>query len=149
MRTTAPTAPTPVELPSLADRPDADVVIFDGECVFCRGQVERLARWDRAGRLAFVSLHDPIISQRYPDLTLEQMMEQMYVVDRAGNRHGGAAAFRYLSRKMPRLWVLAPLMHIPFTLPVWQWCYRQVAKRRYKIAGKQACDDDACEVHFK
>ena len=30
MRTTAP---TPVELPSLADRPDADVVIFDPETI--------------------------------------------------------------------------------------------------------------------
>ncbi|HUG68708.1 MAG TPA: DUF393 domain-containing protein [Pirellulaceae bacterium] len=143
------TATGPTELPGLADRPHADVVIFDGECNFCRGQVARLARWDRAGRLAFVSLHDPIVAERYPDLTHEQMMEQMYVVDRAGNRHGGAAAFRYLSRKMPRLWLLAPLMHVPFMLPVWQWCYRQVAKRRYQLAGKQHCDGDACEVHFK
>ena len=149
MKTTTATAPAPVELPSLADRPDADVVIFDGECNFCRGQVKRLARWDRAGRLAFVSLHDPIVAQRYPDLTHDQMMEQMVIVDRAGHRHGGAAAFRYLSRKMPRLWILAPLIHIPFTLPLWQWGYRQVAKRRYKIAGKQGCDGDACEVHFK
>ena len=149
MKTTARTASVPVELPSPADRPDADVVIFDGACNFCRGQVGRLARWDRAGRLAFVSLHDPIVAQRYPDLTHDQMMRQMYLVDRAGNRHGGAAAFRYLTRKMPRLWLLVPLLHIPFTLPLWQWCYGQVAMRRYKIAGKQACDGDACEVHFK
>lgn len=149
MKTTAATASAPAELPSLSDRPGAAVVIFDGECVFCRSQVARLARWDRAGQLAFVSLHDPVVAERYPDLTHDQMMQQMYLVDRSGNRHGGAAAFRYLSRKMPRLWLLAPLMHIPFTLPLWQWCYRQVAKRRYKIAGKQACDGDTCEVHFK
>jgi len=149
MKTIASTVKPTIQLPSLADRPNADVVIFDGDCNFCRGQVERLARWDRTERLAYVSLHDPIVAERYPDLTHEQMMQQMYVVDRAGNRHGGAAAFRYLSRKMPRLWLLAPLMHLPFTLPVWQWCYRQVAKRRYKIAGKQSCDGDACEVHFK
>jgi predicted DCC family thiol-disulfide oxidoreductase YuxK len=77
------------------------------------------------------------------------MMRDMYLVDRAGNRHGGAAAFRYLTRKMPRLWLLAPLLHIPFTLPLWQWGYGQIAKRRYKIGGKQACDGDACKVHFK
>ncbi|MEO8498103.1 MAG: DUF393 domain-containing protein [Planctomycetota bacterium] len=147
MKSTTQTAPA--KLPSPTDRPGADVFIFDGHCVFCRGQVERLARWDRAGRLAFVSLHDPIVAERYPDLTHEQMMQQMYIVDRTGHRHGGAAAFRYLSRKLPRLWPLAPLMHIPFTLPVWQWCYRQVAKRRYKIAGKQGCDGDVCNVHFK
>ncbi|MCA9123761.1 MAG: DUF393 domain-containing protein [Planctomycetaceae bacterium] len=138
-----------MELPGLEEHPNADVVIFDGNCNFCRGQVERLARWDRGGRLAFVSLHDPLVAQRYPDLTHDQLMEQMYLVDQSGQRYGGAAAFRYLSRKLPRLWLLAPLMHLPFTLPLWQWCYRQVAKRRYKIAGKQDCDGNACEVHFK
>ena len=138
-----------MELPGLEEHPNADVVIFDGNCNFCRGQVERLARWDRGGRLAFVSLHDPLVAQRYPDLTHDQLMEQMYLVDQSGQRYGGAAAFGYLSRKLPRLWLLAPLMHLPFTLPLWQWCYRQVAKRRYKIAGKQDCDGNACEVHFK
>lgn len=149
MKTTATNTPSRLELPNLKDRPDAEVVIFDGECVFCRGQVERLARWDRTGRLAFVSLHDPIVAERYPDLTRDQMMAQMYLVDRSGKRHGGAAALRYLSRKMPMLWWLAPLMHVPFTLPLWQWCYRQVAKRRYKLAGKQGCEGDVCDVHFK
>jgi predicted DCC family thiol-disulfide oxidoreductase YuxK len=146
--TTLTMLPT-VELPSLSTRPNADVVIFDGECTFCRSQVERLARWDRAGRLAFVSLHDPIVAERYPDLTHDQLMDQMYLIDSNGNRHGGAAAFRYLSRKMPRLWIIAPLMHVPFSLPLWQACYRQVAKRRYKIAGKSTCDSDACEVHLR
>jgi predicted DCC family thiol-disulfide oxidoreductase YuxK len=132
-------------------RPDADVVIYDGDCRFCTGQVERLARWDRGGRLAFISLHNPQVAERWPDLTHDMLMEQMYVVDRQGRRHGGAAAFRYLTRRLPRLWVLAPLLHLPLTLPLWQWGYRQVAKRRYKIAGKngQHCDGDVCSVHFK
>ncbi len=149
MNTTTETAPTSDGLPTVAERPDADVVIFDGDCNFCRSQVARLDRWDRAERLAFVSLHDPIVAERYPDLSHEQMMDQMYLIDGAGIRHGGAAAFRYLSRKMPRLWPLAPIMHIPFSLPLWQWCYKQVAQRRYKLAGKHSCDGDACEVHFK
>ncbi len=149
MNTTTETPVASDNLPTLAERPGADVVIFDGDCNFCRSQVARLDRWDRAGRLAFVSLHDPIVAERYPDLTYEQMMAQMYLVDGDSNRHGGAAAIRYLSRNMPRLWPLAPIMHIPFSLPLWQWCYKQVARRRYKLAGKRSCDGDACEVHFK
>lgn len=78
-----------MELPGLEEHPNADVVIFDGNCNFCRGQVERLARWDRGGRLAFVSLHDPLVAQRYPDLTHDQLMEQMYLVDQSGQRYGG------------------------------------------------------------
>ena len=45
---------------------------------------------------------------------------------------------------------LAPLMHIPFTMPLWRWGYRQVAKRRYFL-GKtaDACASEACKVHLK
>lgn len=149
MATSTAATPNVQELAGIDARPNSDVLIYDAQCVFCSAQVKRIARWDTRGRLAFVSLHDPIVSERYPDLSHAQLMEQMYVVDQRDRRHGGAAAFRYLTRKLPRLFWLAPIMHIPFTLPLWQWGYRQVAKRRYKIAGKQACDGDACEVHFK
>ncbi len=136
-------------LPDPDQRPLSDVVIYDGHCVFCRSQVERIARWDRRAQLSFLSLHDARVAERYPDLTFEQLMEQMYVIDRAGRRHAGAGALRYLSRKLPRLWILAPALHLPGTLPFWRWCYRQVAKRRYALAGKSNCDGDSCKIHFK
>jgi predicted DCC family thiol-disulfide oxidoreductase YuxK len=144
-------------LPSPHDFPKSDVVIFDGNCVFCTGQVENLKRLDGKNRLSFVSLHDPFVTEHFPDLSFERMMEQIYVVPKLDSgftsvRLGGAAALRYLSRRLPKLWILAPALHIPFTLPIWQWCYQQVAKRRYRIAGKTgtACDDSGtCDVHFK
>jgi predicted DCC family thiol-disulfide oxidoreductase YuxK len=144
-------AASDIHLPSPAENPDADVVIYDGDCKFCTGQVQNLARWDGSGRrLAFLSLHDPEVANRYPDLTYDQLMEQMYVVDRRGNRHAGAEAFRYLTTRLPKLYLLAPLMHIPFSMPLWRWGYRQVAKRRYRL-GKtnDACATDACRVHLK
>ena len=146
---------TPVDLPSPAERPDADVVIYDGNCIFCEKQVRNLLWFDGGQRLSFMSLHDPEVTRRYPELTYDQMMDQMYVVDSEGNYHGGAAAIRYLSRRLPKLWIVAPLTHIPFTLPLQQWCYSQVAKQRYKIAGKQDgpagsdCDSGACDIHFE
>lgn len=144
------TSPAKTQLPGPEELPTSDVVIYDGHCKFCTAQVKRLHGFDGGKRLAFVSLHDPFVAKNYPDLTYDMLMDQMYVVDQLGNRYGGAAAFRYLSRKLPKLWILAPLMHIPFTLPIWQWCYRQVAKRRY-LMGKttDSCDGDACKVHFR
>lgn len=136
-------------LPTREERPAADVVIFDGNCRFCWSQVRKLHRWDRGGRLAFVSLHDPAVARDYPDLSHDDLMNQMYVVDRAGRRHGGASAVRYLSRRLPLLWIIAPLLHIPLSLPVWRWFYKQVAKRRYQLSKKVVCDGDACEVHFR
>ncbi|OYP36463.1 thiol-disulfide oxidoreductase DCC family protein [Rhodopirellula sp. MGV] len=139
-------------LPDPDARKDADVVIYDGNCRFCIAQVKNLQRLDCCGnRLSFLSLHDPRVHERYPDLTHEQMMEQMYVVDQNGGRHGGGDAVRYLTRRLPLLWIAAPLLHLPGTAGLWRWGYHQIAKRRYKIAGKKSdagCDGDACSVHF-
>ncbi|TWU51021.1 hypothetical protein Poly51_43150 [Rubripirellula tenax] len=137
-------------LPDPDTQTDADVVIYDGDCVFCKSQIRSLRRLDWGGRrLAFISLHDPRVTQRYPDLTHEAMMKQMYVVDTRGRRHGGSEAVKYLSRRLPMLWPAMPILHIPGTAGLWRWMYGQVAKRRYKIAGKMSgCDDDACSVHF-
>ena len=144
-------------LPEPYDFPNSDVVIYDGNCMFCTGQVKNLQRLDGRNRLSYISLHDPFVSEHFPDLCFDRMMEQIYVVPNSGkgftrDRLGGARALRYLSRRLPKLWVFAPVLHIPLTLPIWQWCYKEVAKRRYKIAGKtgEACDENGtCDLHFK
>jgi predicted DCC family thiol-disulfide oxidoreductase YuxK len=140
------------ETTQLADpreRPGADIVIYDGQCQFCTGQVERLARWDGGQRLAYLSLHDSRAADLCADLTHDQLMEQMYVVTSSGKRFGGAAAVRYLSGRLPRLWVLAPLLHIPWSLPFWQRLYLWVAKRRYRAGRGDKCNSDSCDVHFR
>lgn len=148
---TAATATVSTKLPSPDERPGSDIVIYDGHCRFCTAQVQNLARWDSRRRLSFLSLHEAEVARRFPDLTHEQLMAAMYVVSPKGQRYAGADAFRYITTKLPRLYLLAPFMHIPFTGPLWRWAYRQIAKRRYAIAGKTgpACDADACSVHFK
>lgn len=134
-------------LPSPHERPLADVVIYDGQCRMCTGQVERLARWDRGGRLSFLSLHDPEIARRYPDLSHDELMQNMYVVDGAGRRFKGAEALRELSRRLPALWPLAPVLSLPGMMPVWQWCYGQVARRRYLWGRLDECENGACAIH--
>lgn len=138
----------PPVLPDPDDVPGADVVLYDGHCRFCIGQVRNMRRADLTGRLAFLSLHDIRVGERYPDLSHEQLMAQMYVIDRHGRRHGGPSALRYLTRRLPLLWPLAPLLHIPFSLPIWNWLYQQIARRRYWFGRIETCDDGACQVHF-
>ena len=139
---------TPPTLPTPLDRPDSDVVIFDGECVFCQSQVAKLNRWDSQNRLSFISLHDPLVAERYPELSHDELMSQLYVATTSGERYGGAAAIQYLARRLPLLYPAYPILNIPFTLPIWSWAFRQIAKRRYRIAGRN-CDSGACEVHFR
>jgi predicted DCC family thiol-disulfide oxidoreductase YuxK len=148
--TATATITSETHLPTPAENPDADIVIFDGHCKFCTGQVQRLHRWDGKGRrLAFLSLHDPEVAKRFPDLTYDQLMDEMYVVDRLVVGMA-AAAFRYLTTRLPRLYAFAPLLRA-VSMPLWRWGYRQVAKHRYWLMGKtaNACDDGTCHVHFK
>jgi predicted DCC family thiol-disulfide oxidoreductase YuxK len=137
------------QLPSPAERPNADVVIFDGNCRICTAQINKLPWWDCQKHLAYLSLHDPDVARRYPDLTYDMMMRDMYIVDQKGRRHRGAAAIRYLSRRLRRLWWLAPVLHIPFSLPLWQWLYRQIADRRYRWGKLDECEDGACSLHAR
>lgn len=138
-----------MQLPDPDQYPDRDVVIWDGQCNFCRSQVERLRWFDRGERLSYLSLHDPRVAERYPDLSYQQLMDQMWVVTPHGEKLGGADAGRYLSRKMRTLWWLAPVLHIPGSMPLWRWLYGKVAQQRYRLAGKNCDTDGSCHLHLK
>lgn len=124
-------------------------VIYDGECKFCCRQVARLRKLDWGGRLEFISLHSPEVARRFPDLAHERLMMEMVVVTPDNRRFFGAGALRYISRHLPTLWPMAVALHIPFTMPIWSWLYRQVAKRRYLFGRAETCVDGTCEIHTR
>lgn len=129
------------------DKPGADIVIWDGECKFCLKQILRLRWFDSQEKLAYLSLHDPRVSQLLPDLTFEQLMAQMWVTTVAGDRFGGADAIRHLSFQLPRMWWMRIPLSIPGAMPVWRWLYRKTAERRYRIAGKNCDEGGTCHLH--
>jgi predicted DCC family thiol-disulfide oxidoreductase YuxK len=133
-------------LPDPDENPGAVVVVWDGKCNFCRSQVERLRAFDNRSRLTYLSLHDPRVAERYPELSYDQLMSQMWVITPDHRRFGGADAVRFLSRHLPRLWWIAPVMHLPFTMPLWRYLYKVLANRRYRLAGK-SCDGGTCDLH--
>ena len=124
-----------------------DVVLYDGQCNFCRSQINILRRLDGRSRLEFVSLHDPEVEAKYPNLTYEQLMEQIWIVTPLGAQYGGAYAVRYLSSRLPILWPLAPLMYVPGSMRLWCFLYRLVAKYRYRIAGRDCEEGGTCSLH--
>ena len=136
-------------LPSPSERPEADILIFDGQCRFCWAQMVRLHAIDTGGGLAYFSLHDPEVARRWPELSYEELMRHIYLVEANGDQHAGAAAFRLLSRKLRWLWWLAPIMHIPGSLPIWQFVYRQVARIRYRFGRVEECEGSTCSLHYE
>jgi predicted DCC family thiol-disulfide oxidoreductase YuxK len=134
-------------LPTPDERPDSDTVIYDGHCKMCTTQVHRLPWWDCQGKLSYLSLHDPEVARRWPDLSFDRMMTEMVIVDRDGNRHWGPEAFRFLSLRLRRMWWSAPILNFPGSMLVWRPLYRWVARNRYRFGGEAMCDDGTCALH--
>lgn len=129
--------------------PPRDTVLYDGRCRFCRGQIAILRKVDLRGSLHFTSLHDPSVAADFPELTRDDLLSQMYVVDTRGRARGGAEAVRYLTRRLPLLWPLAVPLHVPGTMPIWRRLYSFVARHRMRIAGSVAdggCDEGTCRL---
>ncbi len=128
-----------------AQRRGAELLVYDGRCRFCIAQMQTLNRLDFRGQLAFLSLHDERVAHFLPGIGRQDLLKQIYVVGRDARVYGGADAIRYLSRRIPGIWWLAPLLHIPGSLWLWRWLYRQVAKRRYWF-GQVDCEEGTCSV---
>lgn len=136
------------ELPTPDERPNADVVIYDGDCHICTAQMRKLTWWDCQGKLAYLSLHHPEVNRRWPDLTHERLMQEMCIVDAQGSRHWGAEAVRYLTRRLRRLWWAAPLLNFPGSMLLWRPLYRWIARNRYRLSGTD-CPEGTCGLHHK
>jgi predicted DCC family thiol-disulfide oxidoreductase YuxK len=142
-------SPPVAELPRPVDRPDADVVIYDGQCPICTAQVRKLPWWDCQGKLAYLSLHDPEVPRRWPDLSKDRLMQEMVIIDGHGNRHWGPEAIRYLTRRLRRLVWAAPFLYFPGAMLLWRPLYRWIARNRYRLSGGPACDDGTCSLHHR
>lgn len=122
------------------------VVIFDGDCNFCRSQIRALRFLDFGNRhFTFLSLHEPSVQVDFKQLKHEDLMQEMHIVDRENHVYAGAESVKYIVRKLPVLWIIAPLIYFPGTAPIWRALYRFIARNRYRIAGKN-CDSGSCKL---
>jgi predicted DCC family thiol-disulfide oxidoreductase YuxK len=133
------------ELPAPNSGEAAPLVIFDGNCRFCLAQMRLLQLLDVFGQLRFGSLHEVWVRNLVPEFSYSQLMEQMVVLSPEGRMYPGAQALKYLSRVLPLLWLGAPFLHWPGSLSFWNSAYRQIAKRRYLLAGI-VCKDGVCSM---
>lgn len=108
-----------------------------------------LNRWDWASQLAFLSLHDPRTRKLCPDLSHDDLMLEIYLIDPQRRRYHGVEALRIAAKRIPLLWPIVPLLYVPGSLPLLATGYRTLARWRYKFGRNSACDDGNCAVHFE
>ena len=114
------------------------VLIYDGDCEFCRRQIRLVERFDTRGRIEAVSFQ--AIDLAAYGVTRDAAEQAMHVVSPTGRVWRGAGAARQVSKLLPSLRPLAWLFHVPGAMFVAERVYRWVAKRRHRFG----CDSAGC-----
>lgn len=129
----------------LLREPRVWTLVYDGYCPLCIRTMTQLDELDGARRLRYVDLEREtgLATKLLPGVTLESMREEMAVVTPAGVGLRGFFAFREISRRLPVLWPLVPLMFAPGSAWVGTRVYAWVAANR----ARRLCEGDSCAVH--
>jgi predicted DCC family thiol-disulfide oxidoreductase YuxK len=90
------------------------LVLYDGDCGFCKWLLALLLRRDRAARLRPVALQSPAAENLLSDLDAEQRLASWHLISPAGERRSGGAALPTLLELLPGGRPLAaPLTRFP------------------------------------
>jgi predicted DCC family thiol-disulfide oxidoreductase YuxK len=115
------------------DSPVRPLLVFDGDCGFCRSWI---ARWQRVTgeRVAYAPYQE--VASSYPDIPRERFAHAVQLIEPDGRQSEAAkAVFRslaYADRGAVPLWLYE---HIPGFAPASEWAYRLVARNR-KVFSK-------------
>ncbi|MCS7021845.1 MAG: DUF393 domain-containing protein [Gemmataceae bacterium] len=125
--------------------PGRGVVLYDGQCPFCRATVRLLRRLDWFDRLHF---QDCRVVAAWPPtaqpLELQRLLDEMHLVTPDRQRvYAGYQAFRWLAWRLPLLVPVAPWLYVPGIPWLGQRVYRWVARHRYQLVP---CRDGVCTV---
>ena len=67
-------------------------MLYDGECEMCKAGAEAMRKFDNSGSIETLDLHDPDARANFPELKLENLLEELHVVDDRGRVFRGQFA---------------------------------------------------------
>ncbi len=112
----------------VADPPDKPLMIFDGDCLFCRRWIERWRELTR-GAVEYAPLQEA--AERFPEIPRDDFEQALHFIDVDGTVHCGAdAVFRSLGRVRAGRGLIWCYDHVPGFAPITEAAYRVVARHR-------------------
>jgi predicted DCC family thiol-disulfide oxidoreductase YuxK len=107
------------------------IVLYDGDCGFCRVMMAVLLRWDRANRVLPMSIQSPRAEEFLIDMDLQDRLGSWHLIDAEGIRHSGGAAIPVIFDALP--WG-TPIARVANRYPrATTWAYDWVANRRVAL----------------
>jgi predicted DCC family thiol-disulfide oxidoreductase YuxK len=111
--------------------PDKPVLLYDGDCGFCRRWIER---WRGVTRDAVEYAPYQAASGRFPGIARAEFESSVILVEPGGKTSRGAeAVFRSLAASHAYRWMLWSYYHIPGARPSSEAFYGFVAAHRGKL----------------
>jgi len=107
-------------------------IIYDGECGFCRLSVRLLQVMDLWDKLEY--------------LPGPKGMSEMRLELQDGKIYSGFFAFRYISRMLPMLYPMLPLVYFPGAGLLGPYIYRWIARNRYLFPIRHICSAGECHL---
>ena len=122
-------------------RPHKPVVIYDGGCGLCAGNLKWLYRLDTLKRFDAMPYQAKDLARLFPHLNIEDCHNAMHLVFPDGRIYAGTDAFRQIFLRMPLMFLVGLLMFIPPLPWILRRLYPILARNRYRLGG-------TCEVVF-
>lgn len=119
---------SPAARRSVRNAPPKPLLIFDGDCHFCRRWVERW-RELTAGAVEYAPFQD--VAERFPEIPSEAFERSVQFIETDGTVFSGAeAVFRSLGQKRRRRWMIWCYEHMPGFAVMTESAYALVARSR-------------------
>lgn len=113
-------------------------LVYDGDCRFCRRQVDLIERWDRGDAIEAVPFQTADLQRL--GVSRAAAEEAMHLVSPGGETWRGAAAARELLTLLPGGRLVAWLFDLPGAMYLAERAYRWIARRRHRFG----CGSDLC-----
>jgi predicted DCC family thiol-disulfide oxidoreductase YuxK len=118
--------------PTARAQPGRLAVLYDGACKLCRVSAEAVRMFDNSDAIDLLDIHDQLDRGQFPDLRMENLMEELHVVDDQGRVLRGARAVNEILRYQRGLrGILAWLWYVPGYAWLADRQYKRIARSRY------------------
>jgi predicted DCC family thiol-disulfide oxidoreductase YuxK len=118
----------------LTAAPGRDVLLYDGDCPFCRREAGRLLRWLPEGALQARSFREPGVLDAFPGLDAARCEKALQLVRADGRVFAGAEGVVQALRHR-RLGLAARAYYLPGLRQLANSVYAGVARRRFRLGG--------------
>ncbi|MCG3178156.1 MAG: hypothetical protein BIFFINMI_00479 [Phycisphaerae bacterium] len=120
------------------------VVVYDGDCAFCRGQVDRMRRRDPGGIFEYVPRCQERLEERFRQIVEGDFNSGMRLIEPDGRVYVAADAVFHIARRLRGWRRLAWLYRVPLLHALFRWGYALVAKNRHRLA--RGCEEGTCKL---